>query len=275
MKKTHSSLSDLQSLLNLIDDYIRSGYRRDHETRAEDLRIENSGIGNPTDHSHLPKGIEDELAGIADEVALCKKCELWRGRRKSVPGTGSSNPLVVVVGEGPGRDEDDSGLPFVGRAGQYLDRWLGAVKIGRDHIPLSRQTNTFITNIVKCRPPNNRDPEPDESTACLLYLERQIEILKPTAILSAGRISSQILTGMSSGIGALRGHVYRYKGISLVPTYHPSAVLRNPELRASVWEDLKLLKSLLESSSSNASQQRDTASQQRDTASQQRDTGST
>lgn len=202
MKKTHSSLSDLRSLLNLVDDYIRSGYWHDHEIRAKDLRIDDSidhnhlptgivggptgivgelsGIGGePTGIEKEPSGIEGELAGIAEEVALCKKCELWRGRQKSVPGTGSSNPLVVVVGEGPGREEDDSGLPFVGRAGQYLDRWLAAVKIGRDHTPLSRQTNTFISNIVKCRPPNNRDPKPDESTPCLLYLERQIEIFKP------------------------------------------------------------------------------------------------
>ena len=260
MKKTHSSLSDLRSLLNLVDDYIRSGYRREDAIRVKDSRIDDSADRNhlltgiveqPNGIVEQPNGIAEELAGIVEEVALCKKCELWRGRRKAVPGTGSNDPLVVVVGEGPGREEDDSGLPFVGRAGQYLDRWLAAIKIGQDHTPLNRQTNTFIANIVKCRPPNNRDPKPDETTACLLYLERQIDFLKPTAILSVGRISSQILTGMSSGIGALRGHVYSHRGISLVPTYHPSAVLRNPELRAPVWEDLKLLKSLLESSSSN------------------------
>ena len=267
MKTTHSLLSDFRSLLNLVDDYIRSGYRRDHAIRAKDLRIEDSGIDDSTDRNHL-------LAGIAEEVALCKKCELWRGRRKPVPGTGSNDPSLVVVGEGPGQEEDNTGIPFVGRAGQYLDRWLGAVKIGQDQTPLSRQTNTFIANIVKCRPPNNRDPKPDESTACLLYLERQIEILKPTAILCVGRISSQILTGMSSGIGALRGHVYRYRDIPLVPTFHPSAVLRNPELRTPVWEDLKLLKSLLESSSSNGSRQRYTGSRQRYTGSRQRYTGS-
>jgi DNA polymerase len=229
---TNHSLSDFRSLLNLIDDYVRSGYRQDH---AKEINV-------------LPDRIR-LLAALAEEVGQCKKCGLWKGRKKAVPGTGSDKPLVVVVGEGPGREEDSTGLPFVGKAGQYLDRWLAAVKIGQKQRPLTRETNTFIANIVKCRPPNNRDPLPEESEACQSYLERQIEILKPDAILSVGRISSQVLTGKPSGIGALRGKVYRYRGIALVPTYHPSAVLRNPELRAPVWEDLKLLKSLLENES--------------------------
>ena len=229
MKMTRYSPSEFRSLLNLIEDYMRCGFRQDH-AKEEDA---------PPDRKRL-------LAALAQEVASCKKCGLWKGRKKAVPGTGSAEPLVVVVGEGPGREEDNSGLPFVGRAGQYLDRWLAAVQIGQNQTPLSRATNTFIANIVKCRPPNNRDPLPEESETCQLYLERQIEILKPNAILCVGRISAQILTGTPSGIGALRGKVYHYRGVPLVPTYHPSAVLRNPELRSPVWEDLKLLKSLLE-----------------------------
>jgi DNA polymerase len=142
--------------------------------------------------------------------------------------------------------EDRSGRPFVGPAGQYLDRWLAAVKIGKDEVPLDRNTNTFIANIVKCRPPNNRDPQPEEISACIPYLEKQIEILKPNAILCVGRIALQTLTNRSTGIGAGRGKVYSYRELPLIPTYHPSAVLRNPALRAPVWEDLKLLKSVLE-----------------------------
>jgi uracil-DNA glycosylase family 4 len=155
-----------------------------------------------------------------------------------VPGEGTSRPRVLVVGEGPGFEEDRSGRPFVGPAGRYLDKWLQA-------IGLDRGTNCFIANIVKCRPPGNRDPLPEESAACLPYLQRQIALLQPRAILTVGRISTQILVGRSVGIGELRGQRYTYRGIPLVATYHPSAVLRNQSLRKPVWEDLKLLRSVL------------------------------
>jgi DNA polymerase len=125
----------------------------------------------------------------------------------------------------------------VGRAGQYLDRWLTA-------IGLDRKSNCFIGNIVKCRPPGNRDPLPEESTACLPYLECQITILRPKAILTVGRIATQILCDRTEGIGQLRGKELEYRGIPLVATYHPSAVLRNTQLRAAVWADLKRLKAL-------------------------------
>jgi DNA polymerase len=145
----------------------------------------------------------------------------------------------MVVGEGPGAEEDRRGKPFVGRAGQYLDRWLAAVG-------LDRTSNCFIGNIVKCRPPGNRDPLPEESAACMPYLKEQIDILKPKAILTLGRIATQILCGRSEGIGKLRGEELDYLGIPVVPTYHPSAVLRNTDLRPAVWEDLKRLRALPE-----------------------------
>ena len=150
------------------------------------------------------------------------------------------NPLVMAVGEGPGAEEDRTGRPFVGPAGRYLDRWLAS-------IGLDRRTNCFIGNIVKCRPPGNRDPEQEESRACRSYLDRQIALLKPKALLSLGRISSQLLIESSLGIGRLRGGTYAYRDIPLIPTYHPSGVLRNPEYRAPVWEDLQRLKTLLDS----------------------------
>lgn len=146
----------------------------------------------------------------------------------------------MIIGEGPGADEDRTGRPFVGPAGQYLDKWLSA-------IGLDRNTNCFIGNIVKCRPPGNRDPEPAESLACRSYLDRQIALLKPKAILTVGRISSQLLIGSSEGIGRLRGNTYAYRGIPLIPTYHPSGVLRNPDYRGAVWEDLRRLQALLDS----------------------------
>jgi DNA polymerase len=148
------------------------------------------------------------------------------------------NPRVLVVGEGPGAEEDATGRPFVGKAGQYLDRWLKA-------IDLDRKVNCFIANIVKCRPPGNRDPLPEESAACLPYLREQIAILQPKAILAVGRIAAQVLTGRAAGIGELRSRQYTFGDIPLVVTYHPSAVLRDRSLRAPVWEDLKRLNALL------------------------------
>jgi uracil-DNA glycosylase family 4 len=244
MRKTRLSPSDFWHLLNLIEDYLRSGFKRDN---AEPLHSSGSGSETQLEENSGLDPVQ-HLDRIEREIAQCKKCDLWRNRRKPVPGAGSVTPWLMVIGEGPGEAEDRSGQPFVGPAGQYLDKWLAAVKIGPQNTPLGRNTNTFIANIVKCRPPNNRDPKPAESSACLPYLERQIGILKPRAILSVGRISSQILTGSSLGISAQRGRVHRYRNIPLIPTYHPSAVLRNTDLRAPVWEDLKLLRSVLESS---------------------------
>jgi DNA polymerase len=182
---------------------------------------------------------EELLSSLDEEVRMCNRCELGSRRINAVPGAGSHHPAVFVIGEGPGAEEDKTGLPFVGPAGRYLDKWLAA-------IGLSRETNTFIGNIVKCRPPQNRDPRPEEASACLPYLMRQIEILKPRAILTLGRIAVQVLMNTSRGIGASRGSVYIFHDVPLVATYHPSGVLRNPGYRPDVWDDLKLLKNVLD-----------------------------
>ncbi len=244
-------------LTYLIEDYYSGGVRKQHscidvnavvgEIGVEEMKRKNETGIEITDRNETEgkrdKGElirrREQLEKIAREVNACRKCELAKTRIKPVPGEGVLDPLVMIIGEGPGGDEDRTGRPFVGRAGKYLDKWLNA-------IGLSREKNCFIGNIVKCRPPNNRDPKPEESNACLPYLLKQIEILQPKAILTVGRISSQILLGRTSGIGSLRGKVYYYMDIPLVPTYHPSGVLRNPSLRPYVWEDLKLLKSVIE-----------------------------
>ncbi|MCR4940038.1 MAG: uracil-DNA glycosylase [Treponemataceae bacterium] len=179
------------------------------------------------------------LQNIARKVASCKRCRLCGGRKNTVPGTGVPQPLVLVIGEGPGADEDASGEPFVGRAGQLLDKMLAA-------ICLDRKTNCFIANIVKCRPPNNRDPMADEADACRSFLDAQISVLKPKLILTLGRIAVQNLLNTTTGINKLRGQFFEYKGIPLLPTYHPSALLRNEDLKRPAWEDLKLFRSCLE-----------------------------
>lgn len=217
-----SKRSELYRLLCLAEDYLLDGFRHEHPAPV--------AAGADAGRS---------LQTLAEEIRICRKCGLHENRTRAVPGEGVSRPRVLVVGEGPGGEEDRSGRPFVGPAGKYLDKWLEAVG-------LDRSSSCFITNVVKCRPPGNRDPLPEESAACLPYLQRQIELLEPVAILSVGRIATQILTGLSAGIGELRAGQHTYQGIALIATYHPSAVLRNPELRKPVWEDLKRLRSLLD-----------------------------
>ena len=156
----------------------------------------------------------------------------------TVPGEGPLDPVVLFVGEGPGAEEDRTGRPFVGAAGRYLDTWIPPIGLKREQC--------FIANCVKCRPPQNREPHPDEIGACLPYLERQILALKPRVICCLGRIAAQTLLGTTASLGELRGRVHQRGGIPVVVTYHPSAVLRDKEgLRKPVWDDLKMLKGLL------------------------------
>jgi DNA polymerase len=199
-------------------------------------------------------GARQALEGLDREIRACAACGLREKRTQAVPGTGAAEPLLLVVGEGPGAEEDARGLPFVGRAGQLLDRMLNS-------IGLSRETNCYIANVVKCRPPGNRDPLPEEIAACRHFLNRQIAVLKPRAILCAGRFAAQTLLETSEGIGRLRGRFSVYgggdsgdgfyaeaspgAGIPLLPTYHPSALLRDESLKRPAWEDLKLLRSRL------------------------------
>jgi uracil-DNA glycosylase family 4 len=213
-------------LLNLYGDYVRTGYREAHAGPV---------LKKPDDTAERRDGIEK----VAAEVRVCTLCDLCHNRLAAVPGEGVLDPLVMVVGEAPGADEDSSGRPFVGAAGQYLDKWLQAIHV-------SRRTNAYIANVLKCRPPENRDPRPEETKACLPYLVRQIALLRPRFILAVGRVSAQVLLREQRGVGALRGGTYRFEKIPLVPTFHPSAVLRDQTLKAAVWDDLKRLKGLFE-----------------------------
>ena len=186
---------------------------------------------------------DDSLKAISAEISVCESCGLAATRKSVVPGEGAERPLVMVIGEGPGADEDKAGRPFVGKAGQLLDKML-------DSIGLSRNKNCFIGNMVKCRPPGNRDPSPGEIAACYPYLERQITLLSPQIILCAGRVAAQNLLKTSTGINALRGEFMEFRigetSIPVLCTFHPSAVLRNEYLKRPAWEDLKLLKSRID-----------------------------
>jgi len=187
--------------------------------------------------------LTDTIEQVGEEIKICRKCPLCDTRSNTVPGEGVMNPLVMVIGEGPGVDEDRQARPFVGKAGQLLDKMLSS-------IGLSRSTNSFIANVVKCRPPFNRDPTQEETSSCANYLERQINLLKPKFILAAGRVSAQTLLNTSEPIGKLRKNIYEVKygndSYPLLVIYHPAALLRNEELKRPAWEDLKFLKSKLE-----------------------------
>lgn len=180
------------------------------------------------------------LAQLNDKILRCTRCGLARTRNNVVPGMGVEHPEVMVIGEGPGYDEDMQGLPFVGKAGALLDKMLIAIN-------LDRKTNCYIANIVKCRPPENRDPFPDEQAACVSFLEAQIHILKPKMILCMGRVAGHKLLNIETPMNDMHGKFYDYNGIPVMVTYHPSALLRNQDLKKPAWEDLKGFRRKLDS----------------------------
>jgi DNA polymerase len=169
----------------------------------------------------------------ANEVRGCQKCRLCETRTHTVFGEGDVDAKIFFIGEGPGETEDQTGRPFVGRAGELLNKMIAGMGLAREQV--------FIANIVKCRPPNNRVPAPDEVATCTPYLERQLEIIRPRAIVTLGLPSTQYMLKTKLSMGKLRGHWHNWRGIQLMPTYHPAYVLRNPtlETRAAVWSDLK------------------------------------
>jgi DNA polymerase len=177
------------------------------------------------------------LADIATLVAACRKCGLCDARTNTVPGEGPATARLVVVGEGPGRTEDETGRPFVGRAGELLTKILAAINLPREQV--------FICNVVKCRPPENRLPQYDEIAACVPYLYRQIELLKPKVILAMGGTAAQTLLNTKQSLGALRNQLHRFRGIPLVVTYHPAALLRNPNWKRPTWDDVRIAARLL------------------------------
>ncbi|MCL2232335.1 MAG: uracil-DNA glycosylase [Treponema sp.] len=255
----------LARFLDCTGDYLAGGYVKDREPCT--FEDEHTALpSGPGDLSSLPLAYQmdeegedwenraspaeeagnstmgESLDDLASAIAHCSACGLAAARTHPVPGEGAERPLVMVIGEGPGADEDASGRPFVGKAGQLLDKMLAS-------IGLSRDTNCYIANMVKCRPPENRDPEPGEIAACYPFLERQIALLRPQVILCAGRVAAQALLKTGQSINALRGTFADFNTttgtIPVLCTFHPSALLRDETLKRPAWEDLKLLKSHL------------------------------
>lgn len=176
------------------------------------------------------------LDAIAALVAECTKCRLCESRTRTVPGEGPAGAKLVVVGEGPGRTEDETGRPFVGKAGDLLTKILAAISFPRERV--------FICNVVKCRPPENRLPLHDEVDACAPYLFRQLDLLQPRVILAMGGTAAQTLLNTKQSLGALRNKVHRFRGIPLIVTYHPAALLRNPNWKKPTWDDVRIARRL-------------------------------
>ncbi|MFZ1520469.1 MAG: uracil-DNA glycosylase [Ignavibacteriaceae bacterium] len=178
----------------------------------------------------------ESLEQLNSLICNCTKCVLHKGRNKFVFGSGNPNADVMVIGEGPGAEEDKQGLPFVGRAGQLLTDILKAIKFSRDEV--------FIGNIVKCRPPDNRTPLPEEMETCIPYLAKQIELIKPKLILCLGLTAAKGLLKKKESLTALRGQVFEYEGIKTMVTFHPAALLRNPNWKKDCWVDVQKFRKL-------------------------------
>ena len=196
----------------------RTTERREHDTRPHDARPADAGAA---------------LQAIREELGDCARCKLSSGRHLLVFGVGNPNAELVFVGEGPGEEEDRQGEPFVGRAGQLLTRMIEAMGYGR--------ADVYIANVVKCRPPGNRNPEPEEIEACEPFLRAQLAAIRPRVIVALGKFAAQTLLRSSTPISRLRGRWHEYEGVKLMPTFHPAYLLRSPDEKKKAWEDLQLV----------------------------------
>jgi uracil-DNA glycosylase family 4 len=185
----------------------------------------------------VPRTAVATLDDVRASLEGCKRCRLGSGRTTLVFGTGNARARLMFVGEAPGRDEDLQGEPFVGKAGQLLTRIIEAMGLKREEV--------YIANIVKCRPPENRNPERDEIESCVGFLRRQIAIIRPEVICALGTVSAQTLLGVSEPITKLRGRFFDLDGVKVMPTFHPSYLLRNPEKKKEVWEDVRKIMAFL------------------------------
>lgn len=195
-----------------------------------------SNEGSPPREEQDTSSLQD-LPSMAKALANCQRCRLAKGRTQVVFGVGNPKARVVFVGEAPGAEEDRQGEPFVGRAGQLLNSMLRACGLSRSEV--------YIANIVKCRPPGNRDPQDDEAAACLPFLKAQLALIKPEIVVLLGRVAARHLLGITAPISSYRGTWRHWEGVDVLPTFHPAYLLRNPQAKREAWEDLKKLISRL------------------------------
>ena len=208
--------------------------------------LKGMGISSlPTSEGHPVKTVYSEITTLAEvrkEIGDCKRCKLHRARKTIVFGEGNEKARLMFIGEGPGYDEDVQGRPFVGKAGQLLTKIIQSINLQREEV--------YIANIVKCRPPQNRNPEPDEIQSCHPFLMKQIHAIQPEIICALGTFSAQTLLKTDTKITALRGRFFDIERMMVIPTYHPAFLLRNPERKREVWEDMKKIAEFLNNNES-------------------------
>jgi DNA polymerase len=220
-EKVYEMISDLKSYLGYL----------------KEMGISFLPASENSSEKTIPSGILT-LADVRKELGDCERCKLHRTRRTIVFGEGNEEASLMLIGEAPGYDEDVQGRPFVGKAGQLLTKILQSINLPREEV--------YITNIVKCRPPQNRNPQPDEIQSCNLFLVKQINVVQPKIICALGSFSAQTLLKTDTKITALRGKLFDLEGIKVIPTYHPAFLLRNPERKREVWEDMKKISELIQ-----------------------------
>ena len=238
------ALADLLAYLGEMgygDLYLRPDPRPARAAAAPPRAVSTAAAMPPAALDGEASARAGELAALATVAAGCTRCRLAEGRNKVVFGSGDPNAGLMFIGEGPGAEEDRQGLPFVGAAGELLTRMIQAMEMTRGEV--------YIANIVKCRPPGNRDPQPDEVAACRGYLEKQIALVRPRTIVALGRVAAQTLLGNDSPIGRMRGQWFQVQGIPTMVTYHPAALLRNQALKRPTWEDLQQVRDRLRAGS--------------------------
>lgn len=227
----------MNSINKDIENYLR--FRNEVEGDylfLDDLNLsENNYLNENNDNTN--NWLESKsLEELNSKIKNCQKCPLGRLRKNFVFGSGNPKADIMIIGEAPGFDEDEQGKPFVGKAGQLLTKILAAINLSREEV--------YIANILKCRPPNNRKPLPSEEDECEPYLIKQIELINPKFILALGLTAADRLLKSKNKMGDIRGKIFKYRDIDLIVTYHPSALLRNPEWKKDTWEDVKLLRKL-------------------------------
>jgi uracil-DNA glycosylase len=226
----------IQEYLNLWKEWGIEDLEKFRKSRALETKIRQATKSD--DDGRGVTSLEDIRAWLGD----CRRCRLCEGRNTIVFGSGHSKAKLMFVGEGPGADEDAQGLPFVGRAGKLLTKIIEAMGYTRDQV--------YIANVVKCRPPNNRAPQPDETEQCVPFLQKQIAIIKPQILVALGASAASALINVGGGISMLRGKFHPLswdKNVPVMPTFHPAYLLRNPNAKRQVWDDMKIVKNRLES----------------------------
>ena len=229
---------DLAEHLTFFQELGASGVSRNPAwRRRSDIPAAPGSAPGPGDITPAAAPATETLERIQADLGECTRCKLHQGRTTVVFGAGNPSADLMFVGEAPGRDEDRQGIPFVGRAGQLLTKIIASIGLDRDDV--------YIANVIKCRPPDNRNPELDEIQTCEPFLFRQVDVIQPKVVVALGAFAVRTLLGTDQAISRLRGQVHEYRGARLVPTFHPAFLLRSPDRKRDVWEDMKKVRALL------------------------------